>query len=164
VILVPVPHNLTSSGILGNRITRTVPVPSICVLSVNRVLPVTLKGSIPCKSTDPGFYGPSVKQRPINTFNNHMLTENLLIQTKFEDKLRLESCLDNIYLPGLIVTRLKFQKELLKMKFSEGCLKMMSIPNAGGSSLISEVISFEMLQAFCKARLCKTEMEIFYME
>jgi hypothetical protein len=91
-----------------------------------------------------------------------MLTENLLIQTKFEDKLRLESCLDNIYLPGLIVTRLKFQKELLKMKFSEGCLKMMSIPNAGGSSLISEVISFEMLQAFCKARLCKTEMEIFY--
>jgi hypothetical protein len=97
-----------------------------------------------------------------NTYQVHILSENLLIQTRFDDRSKFQACLDNFYRPGLIMTRTKFQRELLKMDFSDGCLKMMSIPNAGGSSLISEVLSFEFLKLFCKAELCKTEMEIGY--
>jgi len=97
-----------------------------------------------------------------NTFQVHILSENLLIQTRFDDRSKFNACLDNFYRPGLVMTRTKFQRELLKMDFSTGCLKMMSIPNAGGSSLISEVLSFEFLKSFCKAELCKTEMEIEY--
>jgi len=97
-----------------------------------------------------------------NTFNVHILTSNLLIQIGFDDRLKFSSSLQNIFRPGCIMTKIKLQRDLLKMKFSEGCVKMISLPNAGGSSMISEILSFEFLQAFCKAQLCKTEMEIRY--
>jgi len=106
-------------------------------------------------------FGPCEKVKR-DTYQVHILNDNLLIQTSFEDRQKFQSCLNNFFRPGLVTSRVKFQKDLLNMNFSKGCLKMMSIPNAGGSSLISEVISFEFLKNFCNAELCKTEMEIEY--
>jgi len=39
---------------------------------------------------------------------------------------------------------------------------MLSIPNAGGSSVWSEVVSFEILSSMYKAQLLRTEMELEY--
>ncbi|KAG0276882.1 hypothetical protein BGZ95_006904 [Linnemannia exigua] len=44
----------------------------------------------------------------------------------------------------------------------DDALKMLNLPNAGGSSLLSEVLSCEMLYRCLGARLAKTEMEIRY--
>jgi len=97
-----------------------------------------------------------------NTYNIHLLNENMLVQTGFKDKDKFTNSLENFFVPCCIITKCKLQKNLTKMNFSEGCLKMMNTPNAGGSSLISEVLSFEFLKLFSNATLCKTEMEITY--
>ncbi|KAK6188611.1 hypothetical protein SNE40_004753 [Patella caerulea] len=43
-----------------------------------------------------------------------------------------------------------------------GSLKLLRVPNAGGSSLLSEVFSYELLGRHFGAKLHKTEMEIEY--
>jgi len=48
------------------------------------------------------------------------------------------------------------------MTFGPGAKRMMGMPNAGGSSLSSEVMSVEVLRRTLMARLLKTEMEIEY--
>ncbi|KAL3888196.1 hypothetical protein ACJMK2_000573 [Sinanodonta woodiana] len=48
------------------------------------------------------------------------------------------------------------------MNLSVGALNIMKVPNAGGSSIISEVLSFELLQRCFQAKLYKTEMEVSY--
>jgi hypothetical protein len=45
---------------------------------------------------------------------------------------------------------------------SEGALKILNEPNAGGNSLCSEVLSFEFMRRMYNAELEKTEMEIVY--
>eukprot|EP00656_Telonema_subtile_P017898 TRINITY_DN19650_c0_g1_i1.p2 TRINITY_DN19650_c0_g1~~TRINITY_DN19650_c0_g1_i1.p2 ORF type:complete len:205 (-),score=50.15 TRINITY_DN19650_c0_g1_i1:31-645(-) len=48
------------------------------------------------------------------------------------------------------------------MQLSEGGSRIMNTPNAGGNSVTSEVMSFELLRRLIGARLAKTEMEIPY--
>ncbi|KAL4219295.1 hypothetical protein ACF0H5_021875 [Mactra antiquata] len=48
------------------------------------------------------------------------------------------------------------------MTFSQGGNRLKDVPNAGGSSVISEILSFELLQKCFKADLIKTEMEVTY--
>eukprot|EP00745_Piridium_sociabile_P003227 TRINITY_DN11939_c0_g3_i1.p1 TRINITY_DN11939_c0_g3~~TRINITY_DN11939_c0_g3_i1.p1 ORF type:complete len:182 (+),score=35.86 TRINITY_DN11939_c0_g3_i1:301-846(+) len=47
-------------------------------------------------------------------------------------------------------------------QFSSGGYRLLTVPNAGGSSVLSEALSFELLQRCFKATLLKTEMEIEY--
>lgn len=49
-----------------------------------------------------------------------------------------------------------------KMRLSPGAEKMLYTPNAGGNSVWSEVLSYEMLFANYGAQLRRTEMEIEY--
>lgn len=49
-----------------------------------------------------------------------------------------------------------------KMKLSSGATKMLNTPNAGGNSVWSEVLSYEILHANYSAVLRRTEMEIEY--
>ncbi|KAF9936608.1 hypothetical protein BGZ67_002198 [Mortierella alpina] len=49
------------------------------------------------------------------------------------------------------------------MDWSPDALRMLTTPNAGGSSLLSEVLSLEMLSRCLGAHLAKTEMEIGYL-
>jgi hypothetical protein len=48
------------------------------------------------------------------------------------------------------------------MKLSEGSLKILRCPNAGGNSIYSEVLSFELMCQLFQATLQRTEMEIQY--
>ncbi|XP_048727026.2 AAC-rich mRNA clone AAC4 protein-like [Ostrea edulis] len=48
------------------------------------------------------------------------------------------------------------------MKLSEAAEKIWSVPNAGGNSVISEVLSFETFHKSFHAKLLKTEMEVSY--
>ncbi|CAO3573866.1 unnamed protein product [Mortierella alpina] len=49
------------------------------------------------------------------------------------------------------------------MDWSPDAIRMLTTPNAGGSSLLSEVLSLEMLSRCLGAHLAKTEMEIGYL-
>ncbi|KAG0243978.1 hypothetical protein B0O80DRAFT_519155 [Mortierella sp. GBAus27b] len=49
------------------------------------------------------------------------------------------------------------------MDWSSDALRMLNTPNAGGSSILSEVLSCEMLNRCLGATLAKTEMEIRYL-
>lgn len=53
-------------------------------------------------------------------------------------------------------------RKLGKMTLSTDAVKIRDVPNAGGSSVVSEVLSFELLQKCFKAKLLKTEMEVSY--
>jgi len=48
------------------------------------------------------------------------------------------------------------------IRLCEGSLRVLHTPNAGGTSVWSEVISCEILTSLFNARLCKTEMELEY--
>lgn len=49
------------------------------------------------------------------------------------------------------------------IKLSDGGHRILSVPNAGGNSVWSEVLSFEILYALFSAQLMRTEMELEYM-
>ena len=48
------------------------------------------------------------------------------------------------------------------MRLSEGAMRVLTTPNAGGTSEKSEAISFEVLRTLLRVRLTATEMEIHY--
>lgn len=48
------------------------------------------------------------------------------------------------------------------MELSDGGTRLLNTPNAGGNSLTSEVVSYELLRRLIGAQLSKTEMEISY--
>ncbi|KAK7091758.1 AAC-rich mRNA clone AAC4 protein-like [Littorina saxatilis] len=49
-----------------------------------------------------------------------------------------------------------------ELQFSMGASRLLTLPNAGGNSVLSEALSFELLQRCFKATLLKTEMEVQY--
>ena len=77
----------------------------------------------------------------------------------------LSSCITNKQNAGLIVNNFElnpgYTKEMISL--NTGSQRVMDTPNAGGSSVWSEAISFEVLSFMCSAALHKTEMEIEYM-
>ena len=63
---------------------------------------------------------------------------------------------------GLMITEMAQLKPFSRMSLSSGALRMNSLPNAGGSSVKSEVLSYEILQKCFGAELDQTEMEVRY--
>ncbi|KAL8590065.1 hypothetical protein ACOMHN_034296 [Nucella lapillus] len=53
-------------------------------------------------------------------------------------------------------------ESMAQLQFSVGGYRLLTLPNAGGSSELSEALSFELLQRCFRATLVKTEMEIEY--
>ncbi|OWF38819.1 AAC-rich mRNA clone AAC4 protein-like [Mizuhopecten yessoensis] len=53
-------------------------------------------------------------------------------------------------------------KKLKEMTLSIAAIRLATVPNAGGNSVVSEVLSFELLQRCFRAKLLKTEMEVDY--
>jgi len=66
---------------------------------------------------------------------------------------------------GMFINFFEMNKGYTKDMISlcAGARKVLCTPNAGGNSIWSETISFEVLSALCKAVLHRTEMEIEYM-
>ncbi|XP_064597494.1 AAC-rich mRNA clone AAC4 protein-like [Liolophura sinensis] len=63
---------------------------------------------------------------------------------------------------GVICTTLQTLREAKHMRLSMDAVRLLSVPNAGGSSVISEVLSYELLHTCFGATLLKTEMEVSY--
>ncbi|XP_071806755.1 AAC-rich mRNA clone AAC4 protein-like [Asterias amurensis] len=63
---------------------------------------------------------------------------------------------------GLIWTEFESFRRLSHMALSECAVRILTVPNAGGNSVESEVLSFELLHRCFGARLLKTEMEVAY--
>ncbi|RUS85589.1 hypothetical protein EGW08_006672 [Elysia chlorotica] len=68
----------------------------------------------------------------------------------------------NPSLSGVVVTKFFSSRDLKKMRLTVGGYRLLTVPNAGGSSVISEVLSFELLHKCFSAQLKKTEMEVSY--
>jgi len=76
-----------------------------------------------------------------NTFQLTKYNENFLLQFKdIKSQFKFKESIENIKKPTIIISYLKFKKIFKKMNLSEGSKKMLNIPNAGGSSLISETV------------------------
>ncbi|KAF9395152.1 hypothetical protein CPC16_009187, partial [Podila verticillata] len=67
--------------------------------------------------------------------------------------------------PACVIINTSIPRGLLfdDMDWCDDSLRMLNTPNAGGSSLLSEVLSCEMLNRCLGATLAKTEMEIKYL-
>ena len=64
---------------------------------------------------------------------------------------------------GIKMKILKFTKNIHKIKLTNGGRKLLETPNAGGNSVISEVLSFEVLAEYLfSVKLLYTEMELEY--
>lgn len=63
--------------------------------------------------------------------------------------------LDNKITGGLIHSEFIPNKLFANMMISDSAQKIMDVPNAGGNSVISEVLSFEFLNKTFKAELVK---------
>jgi len=64
--------------------------------------------------------------------------------------------------PLVIVNHFQSSKKIEHMDLADSSWRMFHSPNAGGNSLESEVLSFELLHRCYQAKLLKTEMEIEY--
>jgi len=63
---------------------------------------------------------------------------------------------------GVIHTKFNSFKKMDHMTLSNAAQKLRDVPNAGGNSVVSEVLSFELLRRCFGAELLKTEMEVNY--
>lgn len=59
---------------------------------------------------------------------------------------------------GVIYTTLQALREAKHMRLSMDAVRLLSVPNAGGSSVISEVLSYELLHTCFGATLLKVRM------
>ncbi|RUS24513.1 hypothetical protein BC938DRAFT_473465 [Jimgerdemannia flammicorona] len=64
--------------------------------------------------------------------------------------------------PALVCTNVSIPLDFNELNLSTGSRRVRDTPNAGGSSLLSEVLSLEFLERFLGVQLSKTEMEISY--
>ncbi|XP_038065949.1 AAC-rich mRNA clone AAC4 protein-like [Patiria miniata] len=75
---------------------------------------------------------------------------------------RFQRHVTNINERGFIWTQFESFRHVSMMDLSAGGFKILNIPNAGGNSVDSEVLSFELLHRCFGAQLLKTEMEVAY--
>ncbi|RUP50484.1 hypothetical protein BC936DRAFT_138929 [Jimgerdemannia flammicorona] len=64
--------------------------------------------------------------------------------------------------PAFVSTNVNIPVDFDHLHLSPGSRRVRDTPNAGGSSLLSEVLSFEVLERFLGIQLSKTEMEVVY--
>lgn len=74
----------------------------------------------------------------------------------------IEKIIRNTDQSGHITIYFNQTKKFKDMNFSTDARRIIDTPNAGGSSLESEVLSFELLKKFFGAKLLMTEMEVPY--
>lgn len=91
------------------------------------------------------------------------LRNDFAFHQSFNSILQLESLIKDETKNGILTSTYESfspNKESIELCLSS--MKMLKLPNAGGNSLWSEVISLEVLISVHKAKLLKTEMELEY--
>lgn len=75
---------------------------------------------------------------------------------------QVEKLLRDKYNNGYLMTYFDQTKSYSNMKLSDEAVQIKETPNAGGSSVESETLSFEIFKACYNAKLLKTEMQVPY--
>lgn len=88
--------------------------------------------------------------------------DNFITSYKLKQALRLDHLITNLNSCGVLMTDVYLNRSIQNMYLSEAAQKILSVPNAGGNSVNSEVLSFEFLNNCFNAALIKTEMEVEY--
>lgn len=81
---------------------------------------------------------------------------------RYNEYFKLVQLIQNECSSGLIVTDFQAFRNTDTMSLSQSAQKIRDVPNAGGNSVVSEVLSFELFSRCFGARLLKTEMEVTY--
>lgn len=64
--------------------------------------------------------------------------------------------------PGFFLHNVDMQLEFNYVQLGRDARRMLETPNAGGTSILSEVMSMELMQRLLGAKMSKTEMELAY--
>lgn len=88
--------------------------------------------------------------------------EDFTIRFPVKQNFRLKKLVTDVENNGVVSTELLNCRNMESMSLSDAACRMRDLPNAGGNSVVSEVLSFEMLQKCFGAQLLKTEMEVTY--
>lgn len=113
----------------------------------------------------------NTKRQRVTTVTKDLIkeikSENLFINENFimtceKNTFQIEKLIRDKNICGLVNTNFYQTKSFHQMNLTSEARLVQYTPNAGGSSEISEALSFEILKKFFNAKLLKTEMEIFY--
>ncbi|KAH9500203.1 AAC-rich mRNA aac4 protein [Bulinus truncatus] len=108
---------------------------------------------------NPFLYGGRLGDRKTGYFSSY-IGENFVVQMK--GWFWLPALISEDSVGGIVTTNFIPRKELAQMHLTTGGYRLLTVPNAGGSSVISEVLSFELMGRCFSAKLKKTEMEVTY--
>ncbi len=75
---------------------------------------------------------------------------------------QIEKLIKNTQNSGSLISYFDQTKLFNKIRLTDDAKRLMFTPNAGGNSVESETLSFEMLKKSFNAKLLKTEMEVSY--
>jgi hypothetical protein len=93
-------------------------------------------------------------------FNSFLIRPDFTLWSSSRHRFEVESCIRNKSSSKLVINY--FEGNCGDISLSEGANKMKNLPNAGGSSVWSEVLSLEILHMMFNAELIRTEMELEY--
>lgn len=81
---------------------------------------------------------------------------------RVSDWLRMPRLIADDTAGGIMHSDFVLTGSLKELRFSKGAFRLLTLPNAGGNSVMSEALSFELMQRCFRATLSKTEMEVQY--
>lgn len=90
-----------------------------------------------------------------------LINENFLIECN-QTTSQVEKLICDKNKSGFIISYFHQIKPYKSIELTKEALRMQNVPNAGGSSVESEVLSFEFFKKFFNATLLYTEMEVSY--
>jgi hypothetical protein len=90
------------------------------------------------------------------------ISDNISIREPVINTLAVRSSLEDLSQRTLICNELIMNKSFEHMNLSSGGNKILTTDNAGGNSVTSEVLSYEIMKLMYGAALKRTEMEITY--
>lgn len=91
-----------------------------------------------------------------------ILRRNFLVRLNTQTNKYLDWAFRYLFRGAMIACDVVLLKPFHRMQLSEEAKRMLYEPNAGGNSVISEVLSLEILRQMLRVKLLKTEMEIHY--
>jgi len=92
-----------------------------------------------------------------------LLRHDFTVHYPFRQSFQVQSLVMDSFNGGLVINHLETVcRDPSKMTLCNGGKRILTVPNAGGNSVWSEVLSFEVLNGLFQANLLYTEMELVY--
>lgn len=132
-----------------------VPSPTVC----NRKSWLTNGAAV--VSTEHAIIAELVTEIMKNSNQNVFVNQNFTL-TSEQNLFEIERLITRNCENGWLTTVFNQVRAFDRMKLSAEAVRLVATPNAGGDSVKSEALSFELLNRCFNARLLKTEMEISY--